>query len=916
MVTKRRSKPARKPKQMVQIQTGDISEVDGEVNIAARDIIKNIKTIYQRALTPGEIVEKDLKFEVNELARGIRSYLERLEQQATNLNLAIPYKGLEAYTLSDAEVFFGRDQAISDLRKAIKRGKLTILQAESGAGKTSLLQAGIVPRLIVEKHLAVLIRPQFENPSYAIKKCFLGDLKLTPRLAGTPLVDFLRRVKKIIGRSTLYLVLDQFEEFFSKHTLEEDRQAFIRDLAQCLNDVTLNVRWVLSITADAFGQLGKFEPYILNPFSNVQSLYLLDRDAATAVIARPAKHHHLRIQAGLMERLLDDLSRPQNELIAPTQIQLVCVALYDDLQDHAQVFTLAHYEEKGCAEGILRGYIANVMSSYLPVEERLLGYKILEELVTSEKKRILRSKADLESALESRGIPPDLIESALNHLVSRRLLRRLGDDTEHIQYELVHDYLLNEIELNDDMRRIKEAEELLEQGRRNWKRFNIVLNKDTLNIIGKQRKELRFNHDDICLLLISLAGLKGHSKEWHYYLSLAKKNNYGREISNTLVPFLAQANKALRNQSYTVLWNFVRDCPAPIKPNIILRNLTSWTPVYLGRAILLAFIALMIYEVAWLVSRNQLEKIGWQTMSSLPSTCFSSESAGRRNISADPSDPSNIIVFDNFQSNICQSHDAGSSWTPISNGLGPDLKINSMAVYKKRLILLSPQQVFYWNAEKNRWDALSIPVKPEMEFRSASIGADDHEIFIASTPHEIISLQTTEKCWNSLTKNKTLDERDQGNCLRQIDTSTLAGNINFLSTNEKYIVANTSQGTWFSEIEHIAWKEQPGLDGSISSFALHTQSLSVNGIFVVVLPGRGVRRGDLGIPELLTSDEWPFPSVNGDEIWDWPLNTNAIAVSQNVFFANTADGLQRYPGWSIFDDEWWRIMREHAPAAE
>lgn len=919
MVTKRRptqqKKPKASPKTTVKIRTGKFSDIRGEANIAARDIIKNIKTIHQRALTPGEVIEKDLKIEVNELVRGIRAYLERLEQQVANPVTSVPYKGLEAYTLSDAGVFFGRDQAIKDLRKAMKRGRLTVLQAESGAGKTSLLQAGIVPRLIVEEHLAVLIRPQFENPTYAIKKCFIGDLKLTPQLAQMPLVEFLRRVKRIIGGSkALYLILDQFEEFFTKNTLEEDKQAFIHDLAECLNDVSLNVRWVISITADAFGQLGKFEPHIQNPYSNVESLYLLDRQAAEIVIAKPARLRKLHIQAGLVERLLKDLSQPQDELIAPTQVQLVCMAMYDDSIGHKQTLTLAQYEQRGCAEGILRDYIANVLNRYLPQEERTPAYKILEALVTSEKKRILRGKMELETALENRGIPLDIIESTLNHLVNRRLLRRLGDDIEDIQYELVHDYLLNELELNEDLRAIKEAEELLEQGKKNWKKFGLLLNKDMLVLISQQRKQLRLTHEDICLLLMSLAEVKGYEREWRYFLSLARKNEYGHKITNTLVPFLAHENRRLRNPSYKVLWHFVSDCPAPARRQIILENLASRIPVYLSQLILFSAFMLILYNLVWIVSRSQLEKIGWQTIVSLPPNCHSSDTTQRQDINADLSDPRNIIVFSKSPSSICESLDAGSSWVSRSGGLSPDLNVQSVAAYKDLLILLSPKQVFYWNTDKQIWEDLSIPTNAEMEYRSVSIGGNGPEIFIGSSTPKIISIATTKKCWSTIKQHKELDANSKGICWNQMDTSNLSGDLHFLSTNQKYIVANTSDGTWFSEIKAMKWEKQPGLSGPITSFVLHTHSLwddlLQEGTFLVVLPDRGVQRGTLGNPDLSSNDEWPFPSVNGDNIWDWPLSTRAIAVSQYVFFADTSDSLERYPGWSIFDREWWQIMRE------
>jgi hypothetical protein len=893
-----------------EIEIGGISGISGEVNIAAGDIIKTIQTYYERDLTPGEIIEKDLKLETDELARGLREYLERLQRQVSATDPADPYKGLNPYALSDADVFFGREQALSDLRKAMKRGKLTILQAESGAGKTSLLQAGIIPRLIAEKNFAVLVRPQFANPTYAIKQNFIGNLELTPKLVQAPLVDFLRRVNEMVGSSrTLYLFLDQFEEFFAKATLEEDRQAFIRDLAQCLDDATLDVRWVISITADALSQLGKFAPRIKNPFANVQSLYLFDREEAADVIAKPAQHYKITFQDGLLERLLDDLSQHQDSLIAPTQIQLVCVALYDDCREAEPVFTVAQYEQIGGAEGILRDYIAKVMHR-LPLEERAPAYRILEELVTSEKKRILRSKGDLEISLANKGISADLTNATLDHLVNQRLLRKLDDDTEYIRYEIVHDYLLNEIELNQALRELKEAEELLTQGKRNWKKFGVVLNRDTLAIIRKKRGELHLMSEDICLLLLSLTDTKMKSRELRAYLSMAQKKHLEREITDLLLPWTAHDTNRIRTNAYKVLWNFVRYCPAPTRSRILLWNIIFQAPIFLMQGVVIFLLAYVLYQTVWIFSRDRLEKIGWQPVQALEVGCLSSGTAEEPLFTVNPSNPANLIAFGKSPPFICQSTDAGYSWKSIGTGLPSQIQVNSIAMYDRNLILLTPEQAFYREAKDGTWSTFSLPGQTDSELRTLSIGGRDGSIFIGRLPHEIISLQTNRKCWGTIEREKAVLEDEKGKCWNPIDTRSLSGEINFLSTNEKYVVANTSDGTWYTEIGNINWKRQPGLDEPVLSFALRPQSFFDDGIFIVVLPGRGVQRGQLGIPEFRTTNLWPFPSTNQDAIWDWPPDTKAIAATKYVFFAQTGDSLQRYPGWSIFDREWWRIMKE------
>lgn len=132
-------------------------------DVVGRDkIVNNIQNIVQRALTAAEAAEQAQAIEAKRLAQGVSIFLERLQNRASetpNTTDTNPYKGLLEYRLSDAELFFGREEAIRDLLRQLQRSTLTVLHSESGAGKTSLLQAGISPRLIAAGHLPVYLRP-------------------------------------------------------------------------------------------------------------------------------------------------------------------------------------------------------------------------------------------------------------------------------------------------------------------------------------------------------------------------------------------------------------------------------------------------------------------------------------------------------------------------------------------------------------------------------------------------------------------------------------------------------------------------------------------------------------------------------------------------------------------------------------
>ena len=698
---------------MATVSAGNFSDINGNINLAGRDIINNIQTIYERALTAGEVAEKDLQIEINELARCVCDYLQRLKDQVTTTSSSVPYKGLEPYTFTESQIFFGRDQAIRDLYRAVQRGALTVLQAESGAGKTSLLQAGLIPYVIAQQHLAIMIRSQFENPSRCIKRVLIGNEEITPKLSRAPLVDFLRRVTNIIGhQTTLYLILDQFEEFFFKKTFDQDRQEFIADLAACLNDKTLNVRWVISITTDVFGQLGKFEPYVQNPFANVQSLYLFNRKEASEVIAKPAMQHGLSFEEGLLEQLLDDLDRGHNEAIAPTQIQLVCAALYDELKDQSVLFTRELYVQNGGAQGILHDYIARVLQHNLPPEERPVAYKVFEALVTSEKKRVMRVKSDLSRVLESKGISSDVIESTLNHLVSGRLLRLLGDSREQIQYEIVHDYLLGEIELNEGVRNAKEAEELVDQGIRNWDKQKLLFAPDALGILEARAGSITISSEAARVLFLSAIQYDRSAEKWTESIS--------PEDRKALIDSLLAEKRSRANRE--ALWSLRRHLPASQKTKMALIRSSLALLTNLQKAIILFLIAISVYLIGSLVVENTNYFVPWTQVTNFYTQCLDGGNSLDLRVAIDAIDASHVVVYDAQSQQFCETTNTGAKWKHLAVNLPSNLAINSIAV--NSAIYLATDQGIYYQNKASAWESLNLSSEGQSRFQSVAVSSD------------------------------------------------------------------------------------------------------------------------------------------------------------------------------------------------
>lgn len=491
----------RKKQNAVNIENSRV-KISGD--FVGRDkIIRNIKFIHERALSATEEAKLSHDFDQQELAKGISFYVNRLHihrNEVVKAGTKGPYKGLLEYRLSDAEIFFGRQNAIRELLEHLNRSNLTILHSESGAGKSSLLQAGVSPHIIADGHLPIYVRPYDDNPVESIKRSFLPDLAKTPSLANAPLQDFLRRVCEVLGpQTTAFILIDQFEEFFTRLKDSDQQGNFVNSLADCLEDTSLNVCWVLSLRSDHFGNLASFRPRIKNPFSNDYQLKLFTREEAREIVLKPAEHQELQFEPGLVSALLDDLGG--NE-IAPSQLQLVCLALFEELENDQKLVTLATYHQEGGAMGILRGHLERVLSRTLSPAQRKIARPLLESLVSSDAQRVMRSYKDMVFDLKPKQENLNELDATLNQLIDSRLVQE-HESEDGIVYELAHDYLVGEIKLDPDVQSRKAAQELLEQEVLAYRRHKTLIAEERLKLIEPHRDRLHLSPAALELLVES-----------------------------------------------------------------------------------------------------------------------------------------------------------------------------------------------------------------------------------------------------------------------------------------------------------------------------------------------------------------------------------------------------------------------------
>lgn len=483
------------------IQVGDIKGSYAAIGAGASVVVNQV----QQALSAVDELEKSIQVAERRLAEAIqkkaRDYARLVSSEHVQ-ERQNPYKALLDYKIEDAPFFDGRLEAIQAMRERLAQNRLTVLHSESGSGKTSLLQAGLASRLVADGHLALYLRPYKEAPGRFIRKAFLPDYQTQEELSRfrderMSLRGFLERVTAYLGERRLYLLIDQFEEFFTELPVEA-QTAFAQELQDCVAS-DLNVWWVLALRKEYFSDLRIFAT--VRPFDNEYFLPTFQMEEARHVIVGPAAQKGVVYEAQLVERILTDLWQ-DGQGISPAQVQLVCYTLFEERSPDSKLLTCELYDRprgRGVsgAEGILTSHLSRVLQRELSGEERRLAHQALEALVTSEKRRAVKSRGALLQELDTSA---QQLEPILTVLINNRLLRADEDDNDEPVYELAHDYLLTEIDLDPETQGRKAAQEMLATAVAQYRLRGRLLSQDDFEFINSRRPNLKLDHSAVELL--------------------------------------------------------------------------------------------------------------------------------------------------------------------------------------------------------------------------------------------------------------------------------------------------------------------------------------------------------------------------------------------------------------------------------
>ena len=201
-------------------------------------------------------------------------------------------------------MFFGRDAERTVLISNLRASRLTLLYAQSGTGKSSVLRAGVASRLgqlarrsLKQRGTARNIPVVFSSWRYEpideliaeIQKTIIPFAPDTSRTGvASGLLEEAIEAASIAADATLLVILDQFEEYFLHRSEEVRRRRFAEELASCINRADLRANFLISIREDAFSGLGDlFQDRISNVYGNYLHLEHLNGESARQAIEKP-----------------------------------------------------------------------------------------------------------------------------------------------------------------------------------------------------------------------------------------------------------------------------------------------------------------------------------------------------------------------------------------------------------------------------------------------------------------------------------------------------------------------------------------------------------------------------------------------------------------------------------------------------
>lgn len=388
-----------------------------------------------------------------------------------NINNGNPWKGLSSYTYQDADRFYGRDQELKDIASIIKQNAFTTLYGISGAGKTSIINAGLFPLLDKQSFLPIYIRLDHNAGHVPYDMQIIKAVDNALDSIGAEPEDIIGLdIESELDKLWLYfhshrfwskdnhvinpiIFIDQFEEIFTKNDDTDNIWSFFNIIdslqystptERILNAMEnadqfvsfgeeQNFRMVFSMREDFLARLEDYSYNIpalrknrigLKPLNGLQALEVILKPCPDMVNRKVALH----IISKVVGKMVTDNERKLEATSVDTSIlSLFCTELYNyAMSDNKGEISIPLVDLYG--GNILEWFYDRNMQilpkqTYIYLENQLLTHSGF------------RNSVALENLLEN-----GVLQEQLDLLAENRIIR-IEDVNHNLRVEFTHDVL-------------------------------------------------------------------------------------------------------------------------------------------------------------------------------------------------------------------------------------------------------------------------------------------------------------------------------------------------------------------------------------------------------------------------------------------------------------------------------------------
>lgn len=450
------------------------------------------------------------------------------------------YPGALPFNSKQEKIFYGRGKDINKLLTLIQVEKQVLLYSKSGLGKTSLLEAGVIPKLPAQ-FIPISIR------FYAHTEGAQTPVERVVEALKNKITDFEKRARTVLDEliqdddryKTLWyyfknlqltnevndekqanniylLVFDQFEELFTypdeqanefKNQFYELSQLDVpgsivrlmvkrrRDPENPIENETISllqqeidVKTVFAIRSDRLSLLNRLSDKLPDIQLNYHVLYPLDADQTKNAIVKPALDEDEKFETSPFEydpkavdKIVSELTKEGSEKLETTQLQIVCQRIEDDVNKKYKSVSngekvVVHVKDLPDFSNIFDEFYTNSIDKIKGKEQQLAARRLIEGKLISKGQRI---SLDENSCKQE-----NVTEVTLKKLVDTHLLRAERNSFERLSYELSHDTLVGPIQKYQKKYLKKQADEKAKKKKRTQRLITRIVSVFAIFLIG------------------------------------------------------------------------------------------------------------------------------------------------------------------------------------------------------------------------------------------------------------------------------------------------------------------------------------------------------------------------------------------------------------------------------------------------